>query len=111
MIPDTWLAWYIFEDGLHPIRLHFIGLLRMSETTNMAKFENERGVEILLPEKVLAVLVPIDAPRMVDRGYRYLPPDYNSRTSGGEEVGNVVPVTPAKKYTKVMKASMGMFSE
>lgn len=90
--------------------LHFIGLIRTSETTNLAKFENERGTEILLPEKVLAVLVPVDAPRMVDRGYRYLPPDYNSRTSGGEEVGNVVPTTPAKQYTKAMRASMGVFS-
>lgn len=108
MTPDTWLAWYIVAGGLHPLLLHFIGLVRTSETTNLAKFESERGIEILLPEKILGVLVPCDAPRVVDRGYRYLPTDYNSRTQGGEEAGATLP--NAEKYTKVMTAAMGIFS-
>jgi hypothetical protein len=107
MMPDTWLAWYIIAGGLHPLRLHFIGLLR-TETSCMAKFEFENGRELILPEKVLALMVPIEAPRIVRREPRYLPSDYDSHTKGGEETNATLP--NAEKYAKVMRAAMGLYS-
>lgn len=109
MMPDTWLAWFIFEGGSHPLFFRFIGLLRTGESS-LAKLEMENGAELLLPEKTLAKLVVTTRPTFSRPERGYLPTQYNSRTPGGEEVGNVVPTDPARQSVRAMAAAMGIFS-
>lgn len=110
MTPNTWLAWFIFENGLHPLFFHFIGLLRTGES-NLAKLEMENGTELLLPEKTLAKMMVVDQPIFARPERSDLPTLYNRKTPGGEEVGVAVPVPESEKYTKVMRAAMGMYSQ
>jgi hypothetical protein len=101
LIPDTWLAWYIFHWGVHPVKFRFVGVLRTG-TSDMALFEMENGTQVSLPEKILAYLVPTEAPHIVRPEPCNL--EANKRCADGGQLA------PAELNAKVMRTAMGMYS-